>query len=178
MTNADKSARILEAAKQLFLQNGLRGTSMEAIAKEAGVAKPTLYARFPDKEAVFVAIGTAIMHDYRRAFAEALAGPGSAAERLTAAIGAKYASIDSLLGQSPHGPDLMAEHMRLNRAVFDDMRAWVIQQTAAVLKEEGVHDGAERARVILAAVDGLKAEFPSTADVARLTPFLVDRLAR
>lgn len=178
MTNADKSVRILEAAKQLFLQNGLRGTSMEAIAKEAGVAKPTLYARFPDKEAVFVAIGTAIMDDYRRAFAEALASPGSAAERLTAAIGAKSDSIDRLLGQSPHGPDLMAEHMRLNRAVFDDMRAWVIQQTAAVLKEEGVHDAAERARVILAAVDGLKAEFQSTADVARLTPFLVDRLAR
>ncbi len=178
MSAADKSERILEAAKELFLRHGLRGTSMEAIARAAGVAKPTLYARFPDKEAVFVAIGTAIMDDYRRAFALALAGPGSAAERLTAAIGAKYASIDRLLGQSPHGPDLMAEHIRLNRAVFDELRDWVNQQTAAVLQAEGVPDAAERARLILAAVDGLKAEFPSTSDVARLTPFLVDRLAR
>ncbi|WP_319937729.1 TetR/AcrR family transcriptional regulator [Allitabrizicola rongguiensis] len=178
MTATDKSLRILEAAKDLFLQNGLRGTSMEAIARKAGVAKPTLYARFPDKEAVFVALGTAIMGDYRRAFAEALAGPGSAAERLIAAIGAKYDSIDRLLGQSPHGPELMAEHMRLNRTVFDDLRAWVNEQTAAVLQAEGVPDAAERARVILAAVDGLKVEFPSTADVARLTRFVVDRLAR
>ena len=178
MTATDKSLRILEAAKDLFLQNGLRGTSMEAIARAAGVAKPTLYARFADKEAVFVALGTAIMDDYRRAFAEAMSGPGSAAERLIAAIGAKYDSIDRLLGQSPHGPELMAEHMRLNRAVFDDLRAWVNQQTADVLQAEGVPDAAERARVILAAVDGLKAEFPSTADVARLTRFVVDRLAR
>ena len=47
---------ILDAAQALVLKHGLRGTSMEAIARQAGVAKPTLYASYPDKPAVFAAL--------------------------------------------------------------------------------------------------------------------------
>ena len=39
-----KRETILRAASTLFLKHGLRGTSMEAIARAAGIAKPTLYA--------------------------------------------------------------------------------------------------------------------------------------
>ena len=39
-----------------MLRDGLRGTTMEAIARQAGIAKATLYAQYPDKEAVFVGI--------------------------------------------------------------------------------------------------------------------------
>ena len=51
-----KREAILAAARTLFLKHGLRGTSMEAIAREAGIAKPTLYAYFPDKAAIFSAL--------------------------------------------------------------------------------------------------------------------------
>ncbi len=47
-----KRDAIITAAGNLMLKHGLRGTSMEAIAREARIAKPTLYAYFPDKEAV------------------------------------------------------------------------------------------------------------------------------
>lgn len=50
-----KRQAILEAAKNLFLQKGFEGSSMDAIAKEAGVSKLTVYNHFHDKENLFVA---------------------------------------------------------------------------------------------------------------------------
>ncbi|MFP5424060.1 MAG: TetR/AcrR family transcriptional regulator [Gammaproteobacteria bacterium] len=48
-----KRKAILEAAKTLFLSNGYDGSSMDAIAAEAGVSKLTVYSHFTDKEKLF-----------------------------------------------------------------------------------------------------------------------------
>lgn len=45
--------RIRESALDQFLEHGYEGTSMNAIAAAAKTTKPSLYARFPTKEAVF-----------------------------------------------------------------------------------------------------------------------------
>ncbi|SUD85123.1 transcriptional regulator [Stutzerimonas stutzeri] len=50
-----KREAILAAAQVLFLGNGYEGSSMDAIAAEAGVSKLTLYSHFGDKEALFCA---------------------------------------------------------------------------------------------------------------------------
>lgn len=50
-----KREAILAAAQILFLGNGYEGSSMDAIATEAGVSKLTLYSHFKDKEALFAA---------------------------------------------------------------------------------------------------------------------------
>ncbi|HEX5841984.1 MAG TPA: TetR/AcrR family transcriptional regulator [Pseudomonas sp.] len=50
-----KRQAILEAAKTLFLRNGYDGSSMDAIAAEAGVSKLTVYSHFTDKETLFAA---------------------------------------------------------------------------------------------------------------------------
>jgi TetR/AcrR family transcriptional repressor of mexJK operon len=51
----EKRAAILAAAKRLFPLSGFEGTSMDAIAAEAGVSKLTVYSHFTDKETLFVA---------------------------------------------------------------------------------------------------------------------------
>ncbi|MEO5623455.1 MAG: TetR/AcrR family transcriptional regulator [Dokdonella sp.] len=51
----EKRAAILEAAKRLFPLSGFEGTSMDAIAAEAGVSKLTVYSHFTDKETLFFA---------------------------------------------------------------------------------------------------------------------------
>ena len=71
-----KRERILEAARNLFLRNGLRGTTMEAIAREARIAKPTLYTHFPDKDAVFLAILEQLLAAKIAAFDAGLDGDG------------------------------------------------------------------------------------------------------
>jgi AcrR family transcriptional regulator len=49
-------ARILDAARRVFLERGLAGASMEEIAGLARSGKPTIYARFPCKEDLFAAV--------------------------------------------------------------------------------------------------------------------------
>lgn len=47
--------RILEAAEILFAEQGLRGTSLRAVARAAGVRQPSLHYHFRDKREVFLA---------------------------------------------------------------------------------------------------------------------------
>lgn len=49
----DKREAILQAATRLFTAQGLSGTSMEAVAAEAGVSKITVYSHFQSKDALF-----------------------------------------------------------------------------------------------------------------------------
>jgi AcrR family transcriptional regulator len=49
-------ARILAAARRVFLERGVAGASIDEIANVARAGKPTIYARFPGKEALFAAL--------------------------------------------------------------------------------------------------------------------------
>jgi TetR/AcrR family transcriptional repressor of mexJK operon len=46
--------KLRKAAVRTFIKHGYDGTTMEAIARAAGITRRTLYARYPDKRAVFV----------------------------------------------------------------------------------------------------------------------------
>ena len=49
----EKRAAILAAAKALFIRNAFAGTSMDAIAADAGVSKLTVYSHYGDKDNLF-----------------------------------------------------------------------------------------------------------------------------
>lgn len=48
--------RILDAARDVFVRRGFEGASVDEIADVARAGKPTIYARFPGKEALFAAV--------------------------------------------------------------------------------------------------------------------------
>lgn len=50
----EKRAKILQAAKSIFLKLGYHATNMNQIAKEAGVTKLTVYNHFQDKGNLFI----------------------------------------------------------------------------------------------------------------------------
>ncbi|MEA5511038.1 TetR/AcrR family transcriptional regulator [Crocosphaera sp. UHCC 0190] len=52
----EKAEQILRGALPEFLNNGYAGTSMDKVAKTAGVSKQTLYSYFCDKEGLFTAL--------------------------------------------------------------------------------------------------------------------------
>lgn len=54
--DAAKHERILRAARRAFLAHGFRATSMELVARAAGVSKVTVYSHFESKEGLFGAI--------------------------------------------------------------------------------------------------------------------------
>jgi AcrR family transcriptional regulator len=79
--------RILVAAQTLFARDGVAGTSMDAIAVEAGVGKGTLFRRFGDR----ASLALALLETSERAFQDAFIrgpsplGPGAPpCERLVA----------------------------------------------------------------------------------------------
>lgn len=51
--DVEKNSAIIEAASELFLELGFDGTSMDGVAKHAGVSKQTVYSHFSSKEQLF-----------------------------------------------------------------------------------------------------------------------------
>ena len=51
-----KELQILQGALPEFLQHGYSGTSMDRVAKSAGVSKQTLYSYYSDKNGLFTAL--------------------------------------------------------------------------------------------------------------------------
>ena len=50
--------RILDTARKIFLERGFEGASIDEIAEVARSGKPTIYARFGDKRALFTEVVT------------------------------------------------------------------------------------------------------------------------
>lgn len=60
----EKRRLILEAAKCLFLTNGIANVSMDLIAKEAGVSKQTVYSHFKNKDTLYSAAVASKLEHY------------------------------------------------------------------------------------------------------------------
>ena len=108
-----KREQILQAATTLFSRYGYRHTSIELLAQEAEVAKPTLYAYFTDKDDIFRAVCWHVQEGIVARTAEALARKGSLQERLSAALAAKFVALFELVHRSPHAAELLDSQSRL-----------------------------------------------------------------
>jgi AcrR family transcriptional regulator len=89
-------ARILAAARRLFVAQGYEATTIQAIVGEAGTSIGNCYFYFPNKEALLLAVAAAIMDEVSQAMDAAMArvppGPGRAAAAL-------YAGATTILAQ-------------------------------------------------------------------------------
>jgi len=55
-TASEARRRIVETADRLFYEEGLRAVGIDRVIAEAGVAKATLYAHFPSKDDLILAV--------------------------------------------------------------------------------------------------------------------------
>lgn len=152
--SSGKRERVLDAARTLFLANGLRGTSMEAIARQAGVAKPTLYAHFPDKDAVFLAIIEALLSEKLAVFEAAMASDRPVAQRVGAALAAEFEVVNRTLAGSPHRDELFAAHKRA-AALMQQSDDVVLARLRDAFKAAGVTAPDRLASLVLGAAYGL-----------------------
>src|SRR6476660_182308 len=58
-----KRRAIAEAAARIFIRDGFAGASVDDIAGEAGVSKPTVYAYFGNKETLFHSMLATILRE-------------------------------------------------------------------------------------------------------------------
>jgi AcrR family transcriptional regulator len=82
--------RLLNAAVHVFGRKGYAGASVREIAERAGVTKPALYYHFGSKEGVLLAILEQAQQQFAEALARAVAGSGSAQDRLIEVCEAVY----------------------------------------------------------------------------------------
>lgn len=92
LESKDKSLPVLQAAASVFLAHGFSAATTDMIQREAKVSKATVYACFPNKEALFAAVierECAAMTETVRAIETA---PGNIAKTLTD-LGLSYLRI-------------------------------------------------------------------------------------
>jgi AcrR family transcriptional regulator len=86
-----RRGQILEAARQNFIRHGLANTTVDAIARSAGVAKGTVYLYYKSKDEILRQLLTADLAELHDDTIPAITRDGSLDERLgrffTAALG-------------------------------------------------------------------------------------------
>jgi AcrR family transcriptional regulator len=149
-------ARILDAAHRVFLERGLGGASVEEIACQAHAGKPTIYARFPSKEALFTAV-VVRNADAKIARYQDHAPAGATMEDRLASVGVTV--LRSVLASDIVG---------LMRLTIAEARRFPHLATGVhkMLREHGAE-----------AVARLLAEAAQSGDLARLPAFAPRRLA-
>jgi AcrR family transcriptional regulator len=86
-----RRASILEAATRVFLRYGFKKTSMDDLARAAGLSRQGLYLHFPTKEALFKEAVAALIASTRAAYKAALGRKDlDLPERLLAAFEAAH----------------------------------------------------------------------------------------
>ena len=84
-TRSERKRRdIMKAGQAVFLREGFSGAGMEVVAREAAVSTATLYAHFPSKGDLFVAVAEAAVANLAHDIEETLDASGDARSRLTA----------------------------------------------------------------------------------------------
>jgi AcrR family transcriptional regulator len=78
--------RLLQAADRLWSERGVRGASLEDIARDAAVTKPTLYYYFADKSGLFTEMVCSVLEQHGGGLRTASRAASGARERLIAAI--------------------------------------------------------------------------------------------
>lgn len=152
-----KEAAILTAAFEAFARYGLRRTSMQDIAKGAGMSRAALYLRFAGKEDIFRALARhhfAQAHDDLRA---ALARDTPLADTLMAVFVALDGKISEAIMTSPHAAELID-----NKTAFIDDQ--VIEAEAALVATLGewIANGVAAGRMSLDGIAGTPAEVAGT----------------
>ncbi|MFT7595131.1 MAG: AcrR family transcriptional regulator [Paracoccaceae bacterium] len=107
ITSDPKLQVILASAWKAFATYGFRKTSMDDIAKGAGISRPALYLHYRNKEDIFRRLVQMLYDDSTKAVSAALAGPGTVAEILATAFAAQAGEVIEAMLASPHGLELM-----------------------------------------------------------------------
>lgn len=152
--------KILEAAERLFTANGVRATTMVAVAEAAEVSKVTVYSYFDDKEAIFLAVARRLARRVEDAFRNCMNRPGPIEQRVAAALCAKHETIHEILSHPA-----FAEEMRADPGPAVERIAAVLAETldaelAVALAKAGYsrHEAERLTRVLFTACRGIAAD--------------------
>lgn len=153
---------ILASAFQAFSNYGFRKTSMDDIAKGAGMSRPAVYLYYKNKEAIIRELTKLYFAEKATAVAAALASSGSVSQVLDAAIQAQMDGMATILA-SPHGVEMLdttksmsTDIVELGDAELTDLFAQWLSDMQAKGRARLFDTPDETAKTIAASLRGIK----------------------
>lgn len=145
-----RRAAVIDAARELFLAHGVTATSMDAIARRAGVAKGTVYLSFPTKQHLVHAIEA----EFDARILDAVKGAATiGSDAPTAASAWCTALVTAYLDQlEVHDMLFYGVGARAAERIVD---ATLSDSLAEVLDARGVHDPGAVASFLIGGVTAL-----------------------
>ncbi len=139
-TDNDENARYKRAirtAEELFKKLGFRAVTMELVAREANVAKATLYSYFKNKDELFLAVCARMARLLRGAVEQALTKTDAPLDaRVADAVIAKHRPIFALVRGSAHAAELFSYTHSMAGDIFKDLDAVILEMLRAAMAED------------------------------------------
>ena len=132
--------RILAAARDAFSENGFNGTTVDGIARRAGVNKATLYYQIGDKETLYAKVIGSVIEETVDSIVRDLKQARTPEEKLTTYIRNMADTVD----RNPWMPRIMMRELASGGAHFPDAALKSFARIMVVLGEilgEGVRTG-------------------------------------
>src|SRR5450432_4918780 len=82
LTADERREQVVAAAITEFAEQGYQAASTAAIARRAGISQPYIYALFPSKQELFIAVHDVVIGRILQAFTEAAGRGSTSAEKL------------------------------------------------------------------------------------------------
>lgn len=109
----DKREKIIEAARARFREYGIRKTTMQEIAEDAGVAVGTLYRYFKDKDDLILAGTEDFVSRHRKQVETLLKRICSAEEKIRRYLVGRFQVSEEIRKSSRHAAELTRAVLRL-----------------------------------------------------------------
>ena len=124
----ERREQLISAATREFAELGYEGASTAAIARRAGISQPYIYALFPSKQELFIAVHDEVQRRIRDTFTDAAHEGSSPQERLVSMgqrykplIADRYALLIQLQMYACSDP-VIRDHVAAGyRALFNDV---------------------------------------------------------
>ena len=169
MADDARLEQILGAAYLCFTRHGVRRTTMDDIARQAGMSRPGVYQYVRSKEDAFRRLAERLLDSSLTAARARAAAPGTLSDRLTSVLLAKLDMTMTLRRDSPaHAAELLGADTRLTAEPVDAYNAdmtRLLADTVAAARPDA--DAREFAAVLLALTRGLEADLSDPEAPAR-----------
>jgi AcrR family transcriptional regulator len=114
--------RVIRSAEELFKKLGFRAVTMELVAREANVAKATLYSYFKNKDELYLAVCARMARILRDSVEQALMKPDTPLDaRLADAVVAKHRPVFTLVRASAHAAELLTYTHSMAGEIFANL---------------------------------------------------------
>jgi AcrR family transcriptional regulator len=114
----DKRATILDAAIGLFSRYGFKRTSIDDVAREAGIAKGTVYLYFENKEVLFTEVCRHVARVFLDRTEAAFDSDAPVVERVLAILRAKFTYLYEIVHASPHAAEIIQSKNQVAAEIF------------------------------------------------------------